>query len=369
MIQMLRPSKCLSPIGVDLGETAIRACQIVRHGREFVVTKMAKVDLSKESKDTARADIEKQALQRCIEMGGFKGRSAAIVLHTPDVRLHAIELPKAEANMMDSVVHFEIQRLTGQELGDLETRYWRLPAGAPNSPTGMGAAASLELVTSRINSCERIGLDCLCVDVDVAAVSRVGAMLRSSPTERTRDIWGVLDLGGRSARLTICVDDVPVNARPASGGGEVWTEQIASALDIGLGSAEIHKREHGISLSTKGEHESKDVAPKTELGEIMFGALRIELHNLASEIKRSFEYVLGCYPGRKVSDLILVGGGSGLSNLNVFLSDALGIDVRSAADYLQDSGCQIRFSSATGHCIEDFSTAIGAALGGLRLND
>ena len=90
------------------------------------------------------------------------------------------------------------------------------------------------------------------------------------------------------------------------------------------------------------------------MASLILGALRADLNDLASEVKRSYEYVLSCYPGRRAADLVLCGGGSLLHYFPEFLGNALGIPVRRASSYLQDSGlppgspgtCRLRFASA-----------------------
>ena len=88
------------------------------------------------------------------------------------------------------------------------------------------------------------------------------------------------------------------------------------------------------------------------------------MNELATEVKRSYEYALACYPGRPVGQLVLVGGGARMRNLPEFLGNALGINVRAAGSLLADDRCHLRASFASPYGVEEFAVAIGLAMGG-----
>ena len=76
-------------------------------------------------------------------------------------------------------------------------------------------------------------------------------------------------------------------------------------------------------------------------------------------MKRSYEYVLSCYPGRRAADLVLVGGGAATRNLPEYLTDALGVGVHRASAYLERDTCRWHLSLGSQDRLEDFALAIG----------
>ena len=60
-------------------------------------------------------------------------------------------------------------------------------------------------------------------------------------------------------------------------------------------------------------------------------------------------------------DLVLVGGGAAMRNLPEFLSDALGIPVRRASDYLNRSTCRVSYEAQQPERFDDYALAIGLA--------
>ena len=95
---------------------------------------------------------------------------------------------------------------------------------------------------------------------------------------------------------------------------------------------------------------------------MLFSAIRSDLNMLASEIKRSYEYVMGCYPAAEISDLMLVGGGALLRNLDAYLSSELGITVAMASRYLNEPTCRLTWPDARIGSVEEMATATGLAV-------
>jgi len=126
----------------------------------------------------------------------------------------------------------------------------------------------------------------------------------------------------------------------------------------------VQKCEVGLSQVGHGDQPVSPGVPEEELGTLFTGILRRHLTDIASEIKQSYEYVLGCYPSCRASDLILVGGGAGLRNLSEYLTNVLGIAVRRASFYLNRQGCRLRWTGPRPNRVEEFALAIGLCLEG-----
>ncbi|MCH9034015.1 MAG: hypothetical protein IID42_05865 [Planctomycetes bacterium] len=94
----------------------------------------------------------------------------------------------------------------------------------------------------------------------------------------------------------------------------------------------------------------------------MLSILRSDLNDMAAEIKRSFEYVLSCYPSLNITDLVLVGGSSAMRNLPEFLMAALGITVRRAATYVGSTSCRLHCDDLQRGQLGALALAIGLAV-------
>ena len=381
MRALTRHRRRRTPIGLDIGESGVRAVQLLRSeggqpsdGYRYTVEGLTFSDWQAGLDASGLADPDghrgshhqlASRIQSCLRMGTFRGREVAAALDPPFVEFHTLELPPTvfsdDNTEVGKVVRWELGRLTNESVEEVETRFWPLPATRAAAPNAIGVAAHSGAVNQRVSTCKEARLICTCLDTGATALSRFGAILSAWKPE---DVWGVLDVGYRDARLTLCVEDVPVLVRRVGTGGRDWTQRVADTLQLGLKAAEVHKCDHGIALTARGVRKASEDPPGRELSAILLGALRGDLRDLAAEIKRSYEYVLSCYPKRRAADLILVGGGAALRRLPEYLNDLLGIPVHRSSEYLQRDSCRLQYASGKQSRLETVALAVGLAIGG-----
>jgi type IV pilus assembly protein PilM len=365
MVSLTKGRHNRTPIGLDVGESGVRAVQLEHTADRYCVMSAAALG-DQPTADAAAAGGPEQLslrIQRCIRTERLRGRSVVSALNPPAVEFHTLDLPPAvlkdpKADVAE-VVRWEVGRLMNQPVEAIETRHWALPTTQTPAPNAIGVTARRESVSGLLDACGRAGLICTCVDAGATALSRLGYVLNAWCSDQ---VWGVLDVGYRDSRLVLCAGDVPVLIRRAGSGGNVWTTRIAELLHVSAKAAEVHKRDHGIALTGRGTRQDSVEAPVRELASIMLSAVRSELKDLAAEVKRSYEYVLSCYPQRHAADLVLTGGGAALRNLPEFLSDALGIPVRRASNYLDGESCRLQHRSGKQLPLEVLACAVGLAL-------
>jgi len=345
-------------IGLDIGAAGVRAVQLTRSADGYRVANAAHGDRPRTAEQAQRdqegsgeSDPRPLAgdIEECVRRTSFRGKAVATALASPDVEFHTLELPAAalRADEVEAaqIVRFEVERLMSNVHAPVETRHWALPETTAPAPSALGVGAAHEIINRTIEACAEAGLTCADLDTSATALCRFGAVLHTWPKDQ---VWGVLDVGDRQTRLVLCLDDTPVLVRTTGPGGRAWTQRVADALLISFKAAEIHKRDHGIPFTGRlsavktPADESRNAGTRSELASLILGAVRADLNEIAAEIKRSYEYVLSCYPGRCVGDLVLCGGGSALRNLPEFLGKALGIPVRRASAYLDDPSCRLQ---------------------------
>ncbi|MDO8631937.1 MAG: pilus assembly protein PilM [Phycisphaerales bacterium] len=407
MLSLLTGNRHRTPIGLDIGDTAIRAVQLRRSGDRYTLAAAARTDSAAcGSPATGPSQISNpksqisKGVQAALRQASFAGRLVVTALNPPEVEFHALDLPAAALRAPErearQMVHWEIGRLTSESPDKVETRHWHLPTASGSAPNAIGVSAGREAVVHLVDACGAAGMVCSCVDTCATALCRFGRLLRPWPEDV---LWGVLDVGARQARLLLCFGESPVLIRNTGTGGREWTQRIAEALQLSVGAAEIQKRTHGIAptgrpfpspgvhvpspcvhagrgdppdptllksqisnlKSQRGAWGTADPV-RNEVGSLLLGALRSDLNDLAAEVKRSYEYVLSCYPGRHAGDLVLVGGGAGLRNLPEYLAGALGITVRRASSYLSESDCRLSYGIDDRHPLETFAAAVGLAI-------
>lgn len=352
-----------TPIGLDFGHAGARAVQMERHGEQWTVVRAIAVERTSASGGNAPQvdDYERMALA-CVRPGEFRGRRVTLGVCSPDVDYHSLELPEAVRTKPDhqvaAVVRSEVMRLSSNPQKSIQTQFWYLPEDRLTGPNTVGATAKSKVIDGMLEACDRTHLDCRCIDASTAALVRACALLRP---RRDDELWGILDVGFRQVRLTLCINDIPVLARTAGKGTGEWTKRISESLRISAKAAEIQKREHGLCLPpSMGGGDSTPA--RDEIGSMIFGALRSDLTATASEIKSSYEYVLSCFPERGASDLLLVGGGAELTGLAAFLEYELGIPAYGFADAIGREESQLRWGMKSQEHPGPYALALGLAL-------
>lgn len=357
-------STSMTPIGLDVGVHGVRAVQLRRRARAYAVeaaTRVERPDVLSESKPEEGS--VSGFIRSCLQQASFHGNDVRAGLSMPDIDFHALELPETIANAKDeeveNIVQWEIQRLTTRQSEKLVTGHWLLPDSRPATTNAIGVASSEERVMQMVSVCRNADLVCTQVDAVAAALARFGYLAAEWSDDL---VWGLLDFGFRQTRLILCVDDLPVLVRHAGTGGQAWTKRIAEELRVSQKTAEFHKREAGIELVGRGVRGDAAAAPRSELGAILTGILRSDLNTIAAEVKRSYEYVLSCYPSRRAGGLLMVGGGAALRNLPEFLSSVLGIPVHRASHHAKSEESRLDVAKCCEEDIDELAVSIALAI-------
>jgi len=361
-----------SLIALDVGRTGVRAVQLQRRGERWSVFHSSRIEdhaQSHASADAAEttdhgiAQVWGRRIEGCVARAEFQGKKVSVVISPPDVEFHALELPDKLLNQsvepISAIVSGEMQRLIPHADQFNEATHWRLPPTTMSAPNLVGCTTRSKLIEDLLQACRAARVDCVTVDTSATALCRLGNLLRGFDDDT---IWGILDVGHRQTRLILCLGSVPILVRSAGGGGQRWTQQIAENLGISTKAAEVHKCSHGILPPRDHSNGARPAGERDGIGAMLFGVLRSELIPITAEIKRSYEYALSCYAGRKPADLMVVGGGAALGNLPEFLSSELGIPVRPASAYLDRPDCRLAVPRGAANPLGVYALAIGLAM-------
>jgi Tfp pilus assembly PilM family ATPase len=410
--QLMRSGNLTTPNAVHYAVTSSALSELNRPGQAGQVENLTRgsaglqpaahepAESHGDAENTGDPDVRRETdvraarcVRNCLRKAEFRGGGARAALNSPAVEFHALELPpeilehrgpadKSHSSDVASLVKWEVARLRNELAGSAqanplrglpspaEARYWVLPPAQVSAPNVIAVTVRGDAVVLTLRTCADAGLQCTCVDAGALAAARFAGLLNNWNADQ---VWGVLDVGYSEARVVLCVDNVPVLVRRASSGGRGWTERIAESLQLSTTAAEVQKREHGIALTGRGVRRGSEMPPGHEKGgmpkpkaracvaSILHSVLRGELNDLASQIKRSYEYVLSCYPRHHATDLVLIGGGATMRNLPEFLSAALGIPVRQSSDYLGRPSCRLSYEAPGEHRLESIALAVGIA--------
>ncbi len=359
---VFKKKRVLTPVGLDIGACGLRAVQLLAVDGGWSVVALGACELTGDLEGEDVLQPSGQLVRVVTTRERFRGRKTVASMNSPDVSYFSLELPagitESGGGQLDQVVRAEVSRLMGDDKSEPVTRCWCSPAGRGPSPNVVGIGASPESVRKLLRTVDEARLHCVAVEPAGLALARFGSVLCRP---RADELWGVLDLGGRQARLVVCLGDIPVLVRSAGAGVTEWTRCVATTLGVSVKSAEVHLREHGVASvgvrDSRGPKSSRD-----SLSGLIMGGLRNTLRSTTLEAERSVGYMRQCYPGRDFSGLIAVGRGSLIPNVVEYFGHSLGFEVRRASALLGGDRCELTYSSGHGQPLEMVGLAIGTAL-------
>ena len=363
-LPLINRRRRVSHIGLDVGQCGLRTTQLLRRQECWNLARTGRVDRPRRTGDEASsAPVSADLVRRATRQSSFGGRKVVACLSPKDVEYHSLSLPPAlldgAREQVAQAAQFEVSHLMTMDDDRAQICHWLLPAAMGEMANAMGIAARHDSCTEHHELISRAGFHCIALDADACALSRFGSLLKPRGENA---VWGVLDLGATATRLVVCVGDTPVLVREVGPGGAQWNGALAEALHISEAAAEVHKKDHGIALSSRGVRQGESTVPAGELAGIVFGVLRADLKKLAGQIKRSYEYVLSRFPQGKAEDLVMVGSGALMPNLDQYLADTLGIVARRASAYIGEPSCRLQCSLSKRDTLEEFAMSVGLAL-------
>jgi Tfp pilus assembly PilM family ATPase len=293
------------PIGLDIGEFAVRAVQLdgTHGGSSRALLASAAIPRAPGGAAGVLSIEEARRLVRVLTRQGFVGADVVVAAPGSRVHQHALELPPRSSNApLARIARAELQRQTQMNLGAGEMAMWDMPspARAGEHCYAMGVALSHEHAEELIAPLEHAGLCVRAIDVAGAALVRAVADLMDDRSAAT--VHGaVVDLGHSGGTIHVVV-----------GGALVYSRQMN---ELGLGAALIAAcKASGVNLSEASDGLMRGV-PGVELPA---SACARVVGVLYEELAVSLEYAAAQYGLNGPARVVLVGGGTAQRELHDF---------------------------------------------------
>jgi len=278
---------------------------------------------------------------------GVKGSTYNVGISSQNVIVRFITVPQMKEEELEEAIKFEAEQYVPYALEDVSIGYSKLTEIEEEGIINffiLLVCSQKEIVQNYIRTMKGAGITASVLDVNSLSV------LNSIHNQISDDeVAAVIDIGGGSTNISICKNGILEFHRNISIAGNSITSVIQSVLKLDYDQAENIKKEEG-RLVIEGEEEN-------EASEV----IKTVVEDLASELRRSFDYYKAQSREKVIHRIFLSGGTAYLENLDVFLANELGIEVILAEplDYLEvavDDEEELR-----DHALE-LSAAIGLAV-------
>lgn len=304
--------------GLDVGTSSIKVMQlgplrknkktrpIIGYG-SIQYDKSAVVD-----GEVVDPEIVAKALKEMFEsslIGDITTRRVAMSLPVARTYNRVLSLPLLKEKELDEAVRLEAEQYIPVPLEDLYIDFDVISKSDKGYEVLLSAAPK-KIVDSYIALTNLLGLEIVALETSISASGRLVGNAENN------DVPTILvDCGSLSVDITI-YDKQLIVTGTIPGGGDTFTELIASKLDVSPQIAHTIKTKYGISYSKK----------QSEIIE----AIEPILHSIIKEVRKMVRYYEERDDGkdRKIGQVITLGGGANLPGLSEYLTDKLRLPAR-----------------------------------------
>ncbi len=330
---MLLPTRP-NPIGIDLGASALKACQHDAHGRP-----VASLVLPRRAFGAEHDAAELARLAQMLDRQGFVGRRVVAACPWNSIISESLRLPPAESGApRAALAAAEMARLRQLTPGTFEIGFWPIPAPARGGEGSfvMASVATHQQTNAYLDHFDAAGLDLVALDTPAGALCR-GVL---ADLAGRRGMTLIIDLGHRQARSVVMAEGVVVFERGNDEAGLIHVlDQIKEALQVDDEAAGLLLRKAGLSSTTKKEGDlAQDPAWREALAEVR-SLVIAHFDAVARELAMALNYVGHRYPDLAIETGLMTGGGALLPGVQAYLSSALGLPIQTPGGDPQATLC------------------------------
>lgn len=301
--------------GLDIGFSSLKVMQLEHVGKKKVLVTgygvtQFKNEVIKDGVIEDPIELAKitQTLFRNNIVGEINTRRVAMAIPATKTYNRAITLPRLSKNDLQAAIEGEVEQYIPMPSNELYIDYEVL-AQRQEETDILIVASPKKVVDSYMNFAGLVGFEVANIETTIAADSRLffEAEANDIPTV-------LIDFGSISSDITI-FDKSLVVTGTVPGGGDTFTELIAKKLDVTSREAEIIKTKYGLSLSKK----QKEITESLEM----------ILSQIVKEIRRVIRYYEErSEEGKKIGQIVALGGGANMPGLSDYLTSSLRLPVR-----------------------------------------
>lgn len=289
-------------IGLDLGSSTIKACELELSRRSAQLTGFAMFPTPEGSilggevhNPAALSDV----IRNLVRDLRTKRKNAAIGLWGTSVVVKKISIPKMDEKLVAGQIKWEAEQYIPFDINDVNVDYKVLP-GLSSSPDTM----DILLVAAKKDSiftCQDIvqGAGMSPAVVDLSSFALANCLIKNDPMVLEQTV-AILDMGASVTNFVILSRGEVIFYRDIPVGGLTYTAEIQKSLNVSFAEAEALKI--GATQTSANPEE-------------LLAAIRSSHEVVIEEIQNSMEFFANTTPGVSIQRALFTGGGFRTLNL------------------------------------------------------
>ncbi len=348
-------------IGLDIGAVSLKWARFMRRSGSLILLDFGCKEFSAWLDNDAKEIMLLDALKALSKKFDFKGSKLIVAINCPKTAMRRLTSPKIPIDQLHEVVEVELKNYfpfsvtdsafdleVDGEVIENERKKYRLIVATSFGKT----------LEKHVNLLNKAGLY-----ADAFVPAAYGLEKLFSRLRNKEEFSCLLDIGASASELVIFKNKEMVFSRKIPVGGNDFTRALARELVSEKGRVQISEQEAEEIKRECGLPQSEDnriVSDKVSSFQVL-SMLRPVAEQLASEIVRCLDYYREEVGELRLNYISLLGGGSYLKGLDVFLKGHLGMEVK-IFNPLEGLKIKTGLLDDTDNYRRFFAGAIGAAL-------
>ncbi len=328
-------NKARSVIGVDIGSSSLKVVQLRREGGTAILETYGELALGPyagvevgQATNLPAAKISETLLDLLRE-ANVTTKDAGLSIPFSRSLLTLVELPRRDnPEEQKTVIELEARKYIPVPDSEVQLDWFIIPEAIPE-----GAKPS-----------PKIQVLLVAVHNDELALLEIFSTIRSVVDEPVKPVL-VLDIGASATKVYVVEHGVVALSHNIPRGGQDVTRTIATSSGISVGSAETMKKEHGFAKE-QATYDRKSI-------ELVFSRIFDEAKRALLQYETT--------KNKKVSGLVLTGGGGVTRELQAYAKSFFSLDVK-VADPFGKTQAPAFMRPVLESIGPEFAVAVGLAL-------
>jgi type IV pilus assembly protein PilM len=311
-------------LGLDISASAVKLIELKEKGSRYQVESFAVAVLPENAVvDNNFANIEAigHAISVAVERSGTKLKQVALSVAGSAVITKIISIPAPDSDEdLDAEIELLAEQYIPYSLDEVNLDYYIIGPHEGNSALVdvQLAASRRENIEDRVAAIEYAGLEAKIIDVEAFALENSFGLLGDAvPDYGPNAMIAIVDTGATLTTLHIIRNNRVIYSREQSFGGKQLTEQI--------------QRRYGLSHEEAGLAKKKGGLPESYVADVLDPFKEV----MCKHIDRSLQFFFSSSGNHSVDHVVLSGGMSSLSGVDLLLEKKLEAPVTIANPFAQ----------------------------------
>lgn len=337
----------LPSFGVDIGHSSIKVMQLNKKNGAYTMQAYGATQLNKPAIEKGIISEPEKIASKIYELitttikGSITSNRVAFSIPNEFSYSRVITVPRMNKKELSDAIENELSQSMPMPAADL---YYDYDIVSLDDQIEIQLVATPKyIVDSYLDVSNMLGIETAFIQTNIGAVTRTVIN-----TEITNDrVSLIIDLGSSAADLTLYDGSEIRITSTADCGGENITKSIAKELGCNAVQAHIIKTRYGVDLSKK----QKQITV----------AVDKVFSTLLDEVKKVNKYMVDHSSGKKIEQIIILGGGANMPGISSYMTNSLKIPCRTCNPWEN-----INFNGIKKPDLIDsmlYTTVIGLAMG------